>query len=30
MTFKVIRGINSWYLMPTFNTSISINNKSTI
>lgn len=30
MTFKVIKGINFWYLIPTFDISISINNKSTI
>jgi hypothetical protein len=30
MTFKVIRGLNGWYLIPTFSPTISINNKSTI
>lgn len=30
MNFKVVRGLNAWYLIPIFNTSISINNKSTI
>lgn len=30
MTFKVIRGLDAWYLIPTFNPPISINNKLTI
>ena len=30
MSFKVIRGLDVWYLIPTFNTPIPINNKSTI